>query len=174
MTENQKPIFVTINSDAGFYHYDKIGSFAYWIRGNGVYLKGSGVFKKQVQSPWHAEMQAMINALEALRMSKPPPIIGFIFNRDNINARSGKKNPLRAMLKKSIVKFKTDAISRLGTKKFKELTANQKEYAIFRHVKGHSDVDDKRSFVNRWCDEQCSLRLREWNAKQKQKKFEAK
>ncbi len=172
--EDKKPIFVTINTDAGFYPYDKVGSFAYWIRGHNIFLKGSGMFKNEVHGAWHAEMQAMINALEVLRRSNPPPIIGFIFNRDNIYAKTGKTHELRKRLKIEISKFRSDAVKRLGKPQFKSLTKNQKNYSLFRHVKSHTDTDDKRSYVNRWCDSQCRIRLKEWKEKQKQNKFEAK
>lgn len=170
-----KAIFVTVNTDAGFFSFDRVGSYAYWIRGHGITLKGSGMLKHKCESPWHAEMKAMINALYAIRANGHPPIIGFIFNRDNINAISGSKgHELKKRLKSEISYFKIDAIARMGKQQFQNITKTQKEYAIFRHVKAHSDVQDKRSYVNRWCDSECRRRLAEWNSKRKQNNFESK
>lgn len=37
---------------------------------------------------------------------------------------------------------------------------NNKATIEFRHVKAHSGVDDKRSYVNEWCDKEAKRRLR--------------
>lgn len=170
-----KGVFVTCNTDAGYFTRDKVGSYAYWIKATGLHLHGSGLFKNKCAGPWQAEMQAMINALHVLKQAKPPPIIRFIFNRDNINARSGSKgNHLRQDLKEAIAWFKKDAIERLGIDEFRRLTVNQKNYAEFRHVKSHDNTDTKRNWVNDWCDRQCKARLIEWLKKQKVHKNEAK
>lgn len=51
---------VTINTDAGFYTIEKIGSYAYWIKGDNLFLKGSGVFKEKCTSPLDAESSCPI------------------------------------------------------------------------------------------------------------------
>lgn len=158
--------FVTVNTDAGYSYKYGIGTFAYWIRGTGERLHGSGILKNKPSlfkdKPYECEMKAIINALTAIRKTNHPPIIGFIFNRDNIKTKSSKSgNELERMLYKEIQHFRKDAENRLGDK-FAILTKKQKQYAIFRHVKAHSGVDDKRSWVNEWCDSQCKLRFKKW------------
>ncbi|HNU14053.1 MAG TPA: hypothetical protein PKI55_06290 [Chitinophagaceae bacterium] len=174
-----KGTFVTVNTDAGFSYKYRIGTYAYWIKGTGKHLHGSGVFKEQYKGPirkgpYDAEMKAIINALAVIKKTGHPPIIGFIFNRDNINAKSGKNgDPLQKHLYREIKWFRKDAERRLGIKNFMLLTSKQKIYADFRHVKAHNGTSDKRSYVNDWCDRQCKLRFEEWynkNVKPKREK----
>jgi len=167
-------IFVTCNTDAGYFPIDKVGSFAYWIKGGGLHLHGSGLFKGKVAGPWQAEMMAMINALHVLKKAKPAPVIGFIFNCDNNGARPGKTgHQLRQTLQKAIKEFKEDAKTRLGKEEFKRVMKNVKEYAIFRHVKAHGPTDEKRTWVNDYLDKQCKKELRKWLAEHKKNKHEA-
>jgi hypothetical protein len=164
-------VFITCNTDAGYFPIDKVGSFAYWIKGGDMHLHGSGLFKTKCAGPWQAEMQAIINALHVLKKQNPPPIIGFIFNTDNLNARPGSKgNELRRKLKALIQEFKDDAKKRLGKIAFTLATKNSNQYAQFRHVEAHTHTDTKRNYVNDWCDKQCKARLREWLAEHKKNK----
>lgn len=164
----EKATFVTVNTDAGFSYKYRIGTYAYWIKGTGKHLHGSGVLKDKYKGPPHkgpynAEMKAILNALAVIKKAGHPPIIGFIFNRDNIYAQSGKKgDALQRQLHREIRWFRQDAIERLGMKKFMLLTSKQKKYADFRHVKAHNGTPDKRSYVNDWCDRQCKMRFQEW------------
>jgi len=151
--------WVTINTDAGFFPRQKVGSYAYWIKGDAIHLYGSGMLKGNIKSPLEAEMMAIANALHVLSKSPHPPIIKIIFNRDNIYAESKKKgNHVQKIIYRYIQHFKKDALKRDK----KRVLPNWTKYYEFRHVKAHSDTDDKRSWVNRWCDEQCKLQLREW------------
>lgn len=161
-------VFITVNTDAGYFPIDKVGSFAYWIKGGDMHLHGSGLFKTKCAGPWQAEMQAIINALHVLKKQNHPPIIGFIFNTDNLNARPGKSgNSLRQTLQKLIKEFKDDAKKKMGKEEFGKAMKNVKQYAIFRHVPAHDNTDTKRTWVNDWCDRQCKARLREWLAEHK-------
>lgn len=165
-----KGIFVTINTDAGFSYKYKIGTFAYWVKGHGIHLKGSGVLKEKCTNPWECEMKAMINALHVLKRSNHAPIIGFIFNRDSKTAYSKQNgNLLQKLLYKEIQFFKHDAINVLGITAFESATKKQNEYAIFRHVEGHSEIEDKRSWVNRWLDTECTRQLENWKKHHKKK-----
>lgn len=166
-----KGIFICVNTDAGYFPFDKVGSFAYWIKGGGMHLHGSGLFKGKVAGPWQAEMMAMINALHILKKAKPEPVIGFIFNCDNKNAKAGVRgNELRRILNNAILDFKKDAQKRLGKNMFTFLTKISKQYAQFRHVKAHGTTDEKRTWVNDYLDKQCKKELRKWLAEHKKNK----
>lgn len=164
---NMKGTFVTVNTDAGFSYKYRIRTYAYWIKGTGRHLHGSGVFKEKHkgvlnEGPYQSEMKAIINAVAAIKKTKHPPIIGFIFNRDNVRCKSKRKgDPLQRLLYKELNWFREDAIKRMGTKFF-IATKKQKAYAQFRHVKAHNGTADKRSYVNDWCDKQCKLQFEKW------------
>lgn len=168
-----KPVFVTINTDAGYYSWHKVGSYAYWIKGTGLHLHGSGMFKNKCDGPWQAEMQSMLNALHILKKSNPPPIIGFIFNTDSkFSYPSNKGHKYRKQLKDAIEEFQKDCIERIGKKEFELLrNKSKKKYAEFVHVPSHTSTDTKKSWVNDWCDKQCKARLAEWSKQNKQNKF---
>lgn len=141
----------TINTDAGYYPREKIGSFAYWIKADGLHLKDSGILKGVVKNPLEAEMKAIINALFILDRSNYTGIAKLIINRDNISAKSSKssQNELERKLALQISTLRKKCGYR-GLKPFFE----------FRHVKAHSGKGDPRSWVNEWCDEQCKTELR--------------
>lgn len=159
---------VTINTDAGFFHIDRVGSFAYWIKADDLHLKGSGMFKGKCKSPLDAELKAIINALHVLRKANHKGIKKIIFNRDNINATSRKngsqlQNKIYLMLRE------------LRNKSIKEgAIKGRYPFYEFRHVRAHTDKEDKRSWVNNWCDKECKIQLAKWNAANRQRKFESK
>ena len=147
---------VTINTDAGFYPYDKVGSYAYWIKADGLFLKGSGVFKDRCKNPLEAEQKAIINALHLLESSQYKAE-RIIVNRDNIYAKSGKQTELGKMMSAIIKRVKKFSIP----PHHKNYTG---VYVEFRHVKAHNGTPDARSFVNDWCDKQCKEQLRKWKS----------
>lgn len=152
---------VTINTDAGWYPHDKVGSFAYWIKADGLHLHGSGVFKELCTSSTDAELKAMINAVHVLKASGYKHITKIIFNRDNIKAKSGKRgNANQQLLYKMLRKMRDESIKL-------NIIKGIYPFYEFRHVKAHSDGADKRSYVNNWCDQQCKMRLKEWKQQQK-------
>lgn len=83
---------ITINTDAGFYPLDKVGSYAYWIVSDGLLLKGSGLFKDNCKSATQAETRSMCNAVAILLKANFDftNVKNVYFNRDNIHATSGR------------------------------------------------------------------------------------
>ena len=75
---------VTVNTDAGHYSKTKKGSYAYYIRGDNLLLKGSGLFKEDVKGSTHAEFYAVMNAIFILKTMRVDFDL-LIFNRDNKN-----------------------------------------------------------------------------------------
>lgn len=147
---------ITINTDAGFYQIEKVGSFAFWIKGDNIFLQGSGVFKEICSDSTDAETKAMSNALHVLSKMDLSLYNKIIFNRDNIHAKPNlnSKHESQKKLHHQIGYLK---------KKY-----HQNKLVIeFRHVRAHTKKDDKRSFVNEWCDAQCKQRLREWKKSSK-------
>lgn len=149
---------ITINTDAGFYHIEKVGSFAYWVVSDGLLLKGSGMLKGKCKNPTECETKAICNAIHILLKSDFDfcGVKKIIINRDNINAKSGKNGkPEQQKLTKLIRELK------------KKCYDTDYPMIDFRHVKSHNGTSDKRSFVNDWCDKECTRQLREWKAKHK-------
>lgn len=144
---------ITINTDAGFYPHDKVGSFAYWIVGEEFRLKGSGMLKGEIKCPTEAETKAICNAVYVLTKSGADlrGVSNIYINRDNIRAvhtRFGKpcQKKLRSLLQS-----------------LKKLCREHKMPEVhYRHVKAHSNKNDKRSYVNKWCDSECTRQLRKW------------
>ena len=61
--------FATIITDASFNQYDKSAGWAAWITCGGERLKKYGEFKSQIESPFEAEVYAIINGFYlALKM----------------------------------------------------------------------------------------------------------
>ena len=155
---------VTINTDAGFYPLDKVGSYAYWIRGDGFLKKGSGMFKEECRSSTECEKKAIINALTILLKSgyKAEKII---INRDNINAKAGKNGDEYAtMMSRIIKKIKKNSIP-----VFHKNYAGK--YFEFRHVKAHLHTKTARHWVNDWCDKMCTEELKKWRRDKENKQL---
>lgn len=151
---------VTINTDAGFYPIEKIGSFAYWIKGDNLFLSGSGVFKNLCKNPTEAETKALINAVSVLIQSGYTDITKVIFNRDNIYAKSSKNgNELEKMLYEKL-RVLRQKCKYTGSEPFYE----------YRHVRAHTNKKNARSWVNDWCDKECKRQLREYKRKMNENK----
>lgn len=149
---------VTINTDAGFYPFDKVGAYAYWIKSDGVFLRGSGLFKGLCKSAKEAEFKAVINALHVLKAASLPEVKLIVFNRDNIYVQSKRNgNDMEKLLYKSLrdIFDESSPDAKLRPHHFAK-------FYSFRHVKAHTTKEDARSFVNRWCDAECTKQLRQW------------
>lgn len=148
---------ITINTDAGFYPYDKVGSFSYWIVSDGLLLKGSGLFKDGCKNSTDAETKSMVNAVAILLQSNFDfsGVQNIYFNRDNIHAKSGKSGTVaQKKLTSLILKLKRKCHDTFYPK------------VHYRHVRSHTNVKDKRSYVNQWCDSECTSQLRNWKQQQ--------
>lgn len=154
-----KTKIVTINTDAGFYPNEKVGSYAYWIKGKGLFLRGSGLFKQNCTNSTDAEMKAILNALHILDSSSYVDIEKIVINRDNIHAKGSESgNELQRRI--------SDKLSELRKK-----CDHKSKYPFFdfRHVKAHSSIDKPRNWVNDWCDKECKRHLKQWKTEQNKK-----
>lgn len=155
--------WVTINTDAGFWPSHNVGSYAFWIRANGLFLKGSGVFKEKCKCPKDAEFKSLLNALHVLKKSGYKGITKIVINRDNIYVTARKKGTdHQRSLHNAIRSFRNESKKIPGLKLWEP-------FCEIRHVKAHSGTDTPRKYVNDWCDQQCKLRLLEWKAKKSSK-----
>lgn len=153
--------WVTVNTDAGYYKFDRVGSFAYWIKYEGKKLCGSGMLKEQMNSSTEAENMAIINALYILKKSGFAPIKKIIINRDCTRAISRKKGTRLEKITYELLREIFDAHH--GKQKRYQFSA----FYEFRWVKAHQDAGkDNRTWVNNWLDLQCKFQLQIWRKQQ--------
>jgi len=128
----------TINTDAGFLHDDKVGAYAYWIKGDGLLLRGSGIFKEPATSATDAEAKAVVNALVLLEQSGYKPEM-IIVNRDNMGVWAGKK-------KGELGKMMAGILKRIKLRSIGPEHPNYHgdKYYQFRHVKAHLHTKNPR------------------------------
>lgn len=153
-------MLVTINTDASFHPILKHGAYAFWIISNDFKITKSGVFKDKCISPDDAEAKCIINALKVLlstNNNNHNNINKIIINTDSLNAIALIKNDkdhIKRYIGKNIVRWKHIRIA------YNNLLNKNKTIIEFRHVKAHSNVNDKRSYVNEWCDSEAKKQLR--------------
>jgi hypothetical protein len=145
--------WITVNTDAGFLPDFKVGSYAYWIKGDDMFYRGSGIFKNYCTNSVDCEVKAMMNALHIIIASGRTDIVKIIFNRDAVGARAKKEgHPNQVMFYNML----DDLKERCG----KEWDDN---FCEFRHVKGHTKNPKKaRNWVNNYLDAECTKELKKY------------
>jgi len=152
-------MLVTINTDASFSPQLKYGAYAFWAVSNDFKITRSGLFKRKCHSPDDAEAKCIINALKVILLTHSG-INKIIINTDSLNATAILKNDVKTI--KKYVRISPKHIKLLQQVYKKVLTENKNNVSVeFRHVKAHSGVDYKRSYVNEWCDFEAKKKLRE-------------
>jgi ribonuclease HI len=144
-------MIVTINTDASFNPQYKIGGYAYWLVYNGKRVKRGGLLK-ECQNSTEAEIKAIANALYRLTQLKYTDVFFIIINTDctpAVDLITGKS--------KTEVKGTNEAIAAIYSyiselRLYNNVNKTAEEYIDYRHVKAHTKVKDKRSYVNNWCD----------------------
>lgn len=140
-------MLVTINTDASWHPTEKIGAFAFWAVSDIFKIQKAGYFRDPCKDPTEAEAKAILNAIHVITSSHQG-ITRIIFNTDSLNAKAIFEND-----RKHINRFGLHwgkSLRHKFRKIFKEYDGSFK--FEFRHVKAHSGKDDKRSYVNEWCD----------------------
>lgn len=146
MSSVKKINCITINTDASFNSQHNVGGYAFYIVCDLFRIKKGGIFKKNPKSPIDAEMMCMANALYTL-LTQPelPSTKHIVINSDCLYSFS------RITLKNKDLTGR--AVARILKKLKEAMSANGVlPKSVFRHVKAHSGLDDKRSHVNEWCD----------------------
>ena len=133
---------ITINTDASFCPDTKAGGYAFWIVSDHFVIKKAGFFKDLSRDSNEAEIKCIGNALQTLlRETKLSTSKLLIINTDSTNA-------IR------MIKERTNENSRVVNLLWKKVIKKVKSRVNnFRHVKGHYNKKDSRSYVNNWCDE---------------------
>lgn len=147
-------MLVTINTDASFHPSLKYGAYAFWAICNDFKITKSGVFRKKCINPDDAESKCIINALKVV-LSSNKCITKIIINTDSLNAI--------AYLTKDINHIKKYNLSMPKMRQFSQCLVLLKSFRTeieYRHVKAHSGVNDKRSYVNEWCDSEAKRQLK--------------
>lgn len=139
---------ITVNTDASFHPEFKVGGYAFYIVCDKFKIKMSGGFKTEPKTSDQAEIFCIGNAISCLLNKKDlPEAKWLIINTDSlhgINMITKQENDSG----KSVFKMWQFLIRKLKSKK------NE-----FRHVRAHSQVGDKRSKANEWCDAQAKKEL---------------
>lgn len=149
---------ITITTDASFSKKYQKGTFAFYITSNAGSFSMSGELKKTCHCPSEAEIKCIVNSLafvsqnaELFKKCK------FIYvNTDSMNAihvwEEDKPKIKKYRLKHLMQQFgkSIDKTKKLFDGKRIEL----------RHVKAHTETDDKRSYVNDLCDKAAKAEMK--------------
>ena len=147
-------MLVTINTDASFHRSLKFGAYAFWAICNDFKITKSGVFREKCINPDDAEAKCIINALKVVLLAHKG-ITKIIINTDSLNAI--------AYLTEDINHIRKYNLSMPKMRQFRQYLFLLKSFNTeieYRHVKAHSGVNDKRSYVNEWCDSEAKRQLR--------------
>lgn len=129
----------TIITDASWCPKTKAGGWAVWISADGWKHRASGQFKAPPDDNNVAEVLAAINGL-ALAYRRGARML--LIQSDSVAVATALKRGKWGMKPARDLHFPSCRIE-------------------FRHVKGHTRTQDARSYVNRWCDEQARLHMKE-------------
>lgn len=150
-----KPGLVTVNTDAGYYDWNGLASYAYWIRyGDGNLITGSGIFKQRLKSSNEAEEKAVLNAIHILKTQVKENIIKIIFNRDNRGVSGNPKHKHGKLIHDALKEMYEKHVVGSGRK------SSFESFFEFRHVKSHRFSDNKKTWVNNRLDEMCTMELK--------------
>lgn len=136
----------TVITDASWDSRTLAGGWAAWIRIDGADgpIKGSGPLLQSPEQADTAEIMAAINGMFLARKHGAGPIL---LQTDCLLVVTMVNQTARIKQLRRWAEYARIAGLDLGS-----LTA--------KHVKGHTRVDDARSYVNRWCDEQAKQHMR--------------
>lgn len=141
---------VTINTDASFHPAHNIGTFSFWMTSNMGRMFGAGQLKGKIAHSTEAEFRSILNALHFLfNKTGWHGISMVIINTDSLNVvemiNGGKTETWAKGLKGHFNKYCRIAQVPVEARK----------------VKAHSGTEDKRKWVNNWCDKQAKKLLRQ-------------
>lgn len=128
--------YLTVFSDGSYDHRSKMGGYAFFVRDDKTIIKLSFPMKWPVDRSQDVELFAMCHAIQHA-VNQLPHMEG-----DVIVAQTDCLNVIQIFERKSD----------LGAKSILDLVVSRGLQLRFKHVKAHTGADDRRSWVNRWCD----------------------
>tara|TARA_Y100000034_G_C6794195_1_gene355821 strand:+ start:521 stop:973 length:453 start_codon:yes stop_codon:yes gene_type:complete len=144
---------LTINTDASHRYHSKQVGYAYYIICDEYKLRNSRTFNSYPECAIEAEIRAIGNAIALVLRIKKKKYSLITINTDctaAIDIIRNKKATTNSRLRKIGGKVRT---------KYHNLRSISDKIR-FKHVKAHSDNKDARSYVNKWCDQQAKLAMR--------------
>lgn len=141
---------ITITTDASFSSKYKRGTYAFFITSNLGRMSRAGALRKSCRSPSEAEIKCIINALMFVKNNKElfDKCKNVYVNTDSLNSIHIWNGDKVAILKYRLRDLEMKLVTNI--KHIKK--AFMGKHIELRHVKGHSGVNDKRSYVNEFCD----------------------
>lgn len=133
--------FCTVLTDASWCPQEKVAGWAVWVVCNNERYKRYDAFFEKVASSREAEIKAIINGCYIAKRVFDPTHYHVVSDCvDAMNALQGKF---------ATNEWKDKLTSIIGDTKI-----------TFKHVKAHSNTNDKRTYVNNWCDFQARMAMR--------------
>jgi ribonuclease HI len=141
-------MLVTINTDASYHPEHRIGAFSFWMVCNQGRHFGAGPLRGIIHHSHEAEFKAVLNALHFLvNKTDWRGVEWVIINTDNQEVfemiNGGPTREWARELKAS----------------FNALRRDMKAKIEARKVKAHSGTEEKRKWVNNWCDKSAKQML---------------
>lgn len=149
-------MIVTINTDAAYHYQHKVGAFAFWIISDSGRIMHSAPFKTLVNSSDRAEMQCIINAIQALIQQNWVLINKIVINTDSLNSIHVFTND-KSSIKKYNLQWASEMRGIFNSIKYHSPLSNVP--IKFNHVPSHKDTTTKRAWVNQWCDDKAKEQL---------------
>lgn len=133
--------FCTVLTDASWCPHEKVGGWAVWIVMNGERFKRFDAFFEKLESAKEAEIKAILNGLYIAKRVFAPEAYHVV--SDCVHAMK---------------ELQGTGATQEWRNKMLEITGESK--VTYKHVKAHTSNDDKRSYVNNWCDFQAKMAMR--------------
>lgn len=139
---------ITINTDASFHPIKKTSGYAFYIICDLFKITKAEQFKTEINNALEAEIKCIGNALSTLLAQKELPKTKLVVV--NTDCQFAISSILRN--NKKLNRRVRHIILLLGHKIGCKVE--------FRWVKAHSDIKDKRSYANEWCDKNAKIQMR--------------
>ena len=142
---------VTIIADASHCPTTKVAGYGFWIASDRGKKSGDGIFKEKLINSNSAEMMSVANAFHIALKE------GYILEGDQVLIQCDCLAALNAFQGKRIGlnEEETSAVEHVN-----QLTERFSLDVTYRHVKGHTKGEDRRSKSNILCDKKAKANMR--------------
>ena len=143
---------VTIISDASHCPITKIGGYGFWAVSTRGRHAGSGSFKKKFRGSTPAESAAIVNAVfVALR-------VGIAAEGDRVLIQTDSLHSIHWFT--GVAKKSKDPDMRIAKAELEKLAREHRLTFDFRHVRGHTSTEDRRSQAQRHSDRRAKVAMK--------------